>query len=336
MWGALVSSRLIPRDAEMVKMHEEWMIKYDRVYESPEEKENRFEIFKENVERINAHNQVEGREYDMGVNKFIDMTFEEVKAKYTGLATGRYLDGSHARVSRSRNVFNLKATKLNEEVPQSVDWRKKGAVTGVKDQGSCRSSWAFAVVAAVESLNKLNGPSRELVSLSEQELVDCDYYDSGCDGGYLDTAYQWITENEGLSTEEAYPYRGQHGPCDTDARSHAAATISDYLRVLPNSDEKALEQIVAIQPVTVGISVSEDFTNYLEGVFTGNCTSDDLDHAVTIVGYENVEDGTSYWIVKNSWGESWGDEGYIKMAKDIGEPEGLCGLALDAWYPILD
>uniref|UniRef100_A0A7N0SY76 Uncharacterized protein n=1 Tax=Kalanchoe fedtschenkoi TaxID=63787 RepID=A0A7N0SY76_KALFE len=320
----------------MVKMHEEWMIEYNRVYESPKEKESRFKIFKKNVERINAHNQVEEREYDMGVNKFTDMTIEEVKAKYTGLATARCPDGSHARVPHSRNGFNLKATKLNEEVPQSVDWRKKGAVTGVKDQGLCRSSWAFAVVAAVEGLNELNGTSGELVSLSEQELVDCDNYDSGCGGGYLDTAYLWITENNGLNTEEAYPYRGEDGPCDMNTSSHAAATISGYLRVLPRSDEKALEQIVAIQPVTVGISVSEDFTNYLEGVFTGNCTSDDLDHAVTIVGYENVEGGTSYWIVKNSWGESWGDEGYIKMAKDIAEPEGLCGLAMDAWYPILD
>ncbi|CAM8947641.1 unnamed protein product [Rhodiola kirilowii] len=329
----LVLSRVVPQELGMVKMHEEWMVKHLRVYNSLAEKEYRFKIFKDNVERINAHNQVEGRKYDMSVNKFSDMTFEEVTAKYTGLVKGPSTARFRARGPR-KSLNNLNTS--NDDLPKSVDWRKKGAVTRVKEQ-QCAANWAFAAVGAVEGIHKIK--AGELISLLEQELIDCDTYNSGCASGWLDSAYQYIIENKGLNTEEAYPtvYGEEGHQCNKNASSYAAATISGFAGV-PMNDEKALQQIVAQQPVSASITLSSDFILYDGGIFNGDCSSDyeDTIHAVTIVGYDTLDDGTSYWIVKNSWGADWGEEGYIRMVKDVGVFGGLCGLALDAWYPIVE
>ena len=192
--------------------------------------------------------------------------------------------------------------------------------------------WAFSAVAAMEGITQLK--TGKLVSLSEQELVDYNTsgQDQGCEGGLMDDAFDFILNNKGLTTESNYPYKGVDGTCNSNEESNHAAAITGHEDVPANS-ESALLKAVASQPISVAIDASgSDFQFYSSGVFTGECGTE-LDHGVTAVGYGASADGTKYWLVKNSWGTGWGQEGYIMMQRDVDAQEGLCGIAMMASYP---
>uniref|UniRef100_A0A7N0VJ78 Cysteine protease n=1 Tax=Kalanchoe fedtschenkoi TaxID=63787 RepID=A0A7N0VJ78_KALFE len=332
----LVASRLVPAPIpeeleDMVNMHSRWMASHARVYESLEEKQKRFQIFNDNVAFVNSHNQIEGRKFNLSVNRFADMTNEEFRAKYTGF--GKKPGGLVVAPGGGDEVDQELLLHGNlSAAPESVDWRKKGAVTDVKDQGGCGSCWAFSAVAAVEGLIKIK--TGKLVSLSEQELVDCDINgeDQGCLGGLMENAFEFIVKNKGLAAEAAYPYEGEDSTCNLKAASHAAATISSYKKV-PANNENALQLAVVKQPVSVAVDATIEFQFYSSGIFSGECDTY-LNHAVTAVGYDTDPDGTKYWIMKNSWGKSWGENGYIKIERGVSASEGLCGLAMEASYPV--
>ncbi|KAJ4827931.1 hypothetical protein Tsubulata_032090 [Turnera subulata] len=298
-------------EASMNERHEMWMAKYGRVYKDDAEKERRSSTFKANVEYIESFNKAGNKPYKLAVNEFADQTNEEFQASRNGYRFKGLVPSSSFKYE---NVT---------EVPSTMDWRTEGAVTPIKNQGQCGSCWAFSAVAAVEGVTKLS--TGELISLSEQEIVDCDTggMDQGCSGGLM----------VGLNTEANYPYRATDGTCDTAKSGTHAAQISGYENV-PSNDEAALMKAVANQPVSVAIDAGgSDFQFYKSGVFTGDCGTD-LDHGVTAVGYGTSDDGTKYWLVKNSWGTtSWGEDGYIRMQRDTDAKEGLCGIAMQPSYP---
>ncbi|PKU74158.1 KDEL-tailed cysteine endopeptidase CEP1 [Dendrobium catenatum] len=198
-----------------------------------------------------------------------------------------------------------------------------------------RACWAFSSVAATEGINQIKNGN--LISLSEQELIDCNVngQSHGCNGGLVDDAFQFIIDNGGIDTEINYPYNEADGSCSSNKESKSAVMISGFEDV-PSNSESSLLKAVSIQPVSVAIDGGDpNFKNYAGGIFTGPCNTE-LNHAVTAIGYGIDTDGTKYWLLKNSWGTSWGDDGYIKIQRDIDAVEGLCGLATQASYPTIN
>ncbi|XP_044951968.1 cysteine protease XCP1-like isoform X1 [Hordeum vulgare subsp. vulgare] len=301
-----------------------WSVKHSKVYVTPKEKVRRYEVFRQNLKHIVETNQRNGS-YWLGLNQFADVAHEEFKAGYLGLSTG--LAGAGVRPRGPTTAFRYEAAV---DLPWEVDWRKKGAVTPVKNQGKCDciagSCWAFSTVAAVEGINQI--VTGRLESLSEQELMDCDStFDHGCGGGLMDFAYAYIVGNQGIHTDGDYPYLMEEGDCKEKQPHSKVVTISGYEDV-PENSELSLLKALAHQPVSVGIAAgSRDFQFYKGGVFEGTCGAQ-LDHALTAVGY-----GEDYIIMKNSWGGGWGEQGYFRIKRGTGRPEGVCDIYRIASYP---
>jgi len=254
--------------------------------------------------------------YTMGMNAMGDMTLAEYKATKLGYKpVGR----SYMRSKNTADLSHVKAAA-------AVDWRKKGAVTPIKDQGQCGSCWAFSTTGSTEGAVQI--ATKKLISLSEQQLVDCSgaQGNQGCNGGLMDQAFEYIIANGGLATEASYPYTAEDGTCNTDAQS--AATITGYTDVT-SGDETALQAAINIGPVSVAIEADQAcFQFYSGGVLVDPSCGTQLDHGVLAVGYDNSAN-PPYYIVKNSWGTSWGMSGYINIGLGINE----CGISTEPSYP---
>jgi len=294
-----------------------WMVEHGKSY-APEEFFYRFDVFSSNMDFVDAHNS-QNHTFTVALNKFADLTSAEFKMIYTGLKP---------ELARGKKVVSLK--DLPATYPSgSLDWTTKGVVTGVKDQGQCGSCWAFSTTGSVEGAIALAHGS--LVSLSEQELVDCAgaYGNYGCNGGLMDSAFKYV-ERYGLCTEADYPYTAMNGVCQSSSCTPSANTfLTGYKDV--TTTENALGAAVDFQPISIAIEADQSgFQLYSSGVFSGVC-GQNLDHGVLLVGYGNdPTSGLDYWKVKNSWGTSWGEAGYILMIRNKNE----CGIADMPSYPV--
>jgi len=228
----------------------------------------------------------------------------------------------------SRNAY----TVLKTEAPASVDWRTSGAVTPVKDQGQCGSCWAFSATGSIEGAYAI--ANKKLVSFSEQQLVDCstDQGNMGCNGGLMDYAFTYA-ESAKLETESDYPYTAMDGDCDYQA-TKGKLELKGFQDVTPNSPAQ-LEAAVALGPVSVAIEADTSvFQSYTSGIISSAECGTNLDHGVLVVGY-GTEGKKAYWILKNSWGAQWGEDGYFRILKTNKSDEGICGLQMQPSYPTL-
>ena len=306
----------------------EFQLKFNKKYESELDLLNRFRIFRENIHTIISHNLDNTQNFTMAVNQFTDLTQDEFKENYIGNGYG----GLYKEVgSYGCKTFTSSASG----VPTSLDWRVKGAVTSVKDQGQCGSCWSFSSTGAVEGAWAISKGT--LVDLSEQELVDCatglSYGSHGCNGGQMEGAFKFVIENGQCSNSE-YPYTsGTTKTGGTCKKCSAVAQMNTCYDVKPN-DQISLKGAVAQQPVAVAISADTKlFQSYSSGVITSSSCYTSLDHGVLVVGY-GTENGQDYWLVKNSWSSSWGENGYVKIARSSSNNDpGICGIAMDPSFP---
>jgi hypothetical protein len=292
---------------------------------------NRLNIFANNVDNIYKHNHDATKTYEMGVNKFTHLTFDEF-VDVVGLP-GIHLNMALAATGAGATTV-ANDTIIVSDLPSEVDWVSDGGVTPVKNQGQCGSCWSFSATGALEGAYFVKWG--QLVSFSEQELVSCDTGDSQCNGGLMDNAFAWVKSNGGLATESDYPYVSGDG---TTVPTCAQAGVYQNPKVAPTGwvDVKArsmsgLMAAVAQQPVSIAIQANQPaFQSYSGGVLTGRCGTR-LDHGVLLVGYGTSKDGIDYWKIKNSWGSDWGMDGYILIERSNAD---LCGVMDSASYPTL-
>jgi len=292
-----------------------WMREYTKVYPT-DEFQHRYSIWKDNHRWVREFNERTDVSFSVGMNQFADLTTEEFNSLFKGL-------------KRTEIEIGGVSVADTSALPASVDWRTKGVVTGIKNQGQCGSCWSFSTTGSVEGAHALN--TGTLISLSEQNLVDCSTAqgNQGCDGGLMTDAFQYIISNGGIDTEASYPYTAQDGTCHYSA-SNCGSTLATYVNVASGS-EADLQAKVAMGPTSVAIDASHNsFQLYSGGVYyEPNCSPTALDHGVLAVGY-GTTGGQDFWIVKNSWGTSWGMAGYILMSRNRNNN---CGIATMASLP---
>lgn len=311
-------------EAESRMLFHSFKTQFNKKYKTKRENERRYRIFKDYVEFVRSHNnrEAQGLEtYKTAINHLCDLTHDEYRLHYL------------AKFNRTRPLdveILPTVAQLSGTTGVNVDWRAKGAVTPVKNQGQCGSCWSFSTTGSVEGATQI--ATGKLVSLSEQQLMDCSTRegDHSCNGGLMDYAFEYIIKNGGLDSESDYPYVARDERCDRSKESKDVATIASYKDVQQGSEEQ-LQAAVVNQPISIAIEADQrGFQTYHSGVFTGPC-GQNLDHGVLLVGF-NSEGSQPYYIVKNSWGSSWGLDGYIEIAAG----SNLCGISNSGSYPIHD
>jgi len=288
--------------------------KYGRTYASQEESDRRYAIFSKNFEMINAVNNDPSKTYTLEVNNFADISWEEFQETH--------LLRAPQDCSATRGSYQASGKAL----PEHVDWRTKGVLQPVKNQGNCGSCWTFSTTGTLEAILAIH--LGEHVSLSEQQLVDCaqDFDNNGCNGGLPSHAFEYIHYRQGLESEKTYPYVGKDMTCNRDALKSVA-----FVREIKNitrGDENELADAVAYEnPVAVAFEVVDDFRFYKGGVYSSKTcrhSPDTVNHAVVAVGFgSNSTVHEDYWIIRNSWGADWGMDGYFEMERGVN----MCGVA---------
>jgi len=301
-----------------------WKLAHHKVYDGVEAEAEALQAYESNDVIIRSHNS-KNASYTLGHNSFSDLTWEEFERVYMAGGSPLYLNRAPKNAARVHLVSPGKA------LADSVDWVAKGAVTPVKNQGRCGSCWAFSTTGSVEGAYQI--ASGNLESLSEEDLVQCDHNgDNGCQGGLMDNAFEWIEQN-GVAAESAYPYTsgtGTTGTCDASKKAKPAVTVTGFKNV-PQGDESALKSAVAQGPVSIAIEADKSaFQLYKSGVLDSPNCGTKLDHGVLIVGYGTDSSlSKDYWKVKNSWGATWGEQGYVRIVQG----KDMCGIAQQASYP---
>lgn len=305
-------------------LFKEFVSTYHKVYDSTTGYNKRQEIFCQNYEFINNHNSQNDTSFELDINEFADLTNEEFRTQYTP---------STFSINQQLGDSQYDATVFSSEIPIEFDWRYDGHVSPVKNQAHCGSCWSFSTTGSIEAHYSIH--KNEKVSLSEQELVDCSfmYGNMGCSGGMVDKAYRYI-KRFGLSSEDSYPYLAENHMCKfrTLASSTNKTFITGYTDVTPFNETRLTETLYNMGPISVAIDASGDkFRFYKSGIYD-DCGYG-LNHAVLLVGY-GVDNGQEYYTIKNSWGETYGDRGYIKVARGK-HFAGTCGLAMMPNYPLV-
>ena len=293
-------------------------VKHEKVYKTLSEDFQRLLIWTKSKKEVEKHNKLFelGKiSYRKAVNKFSDMTSTELRKFYTGLKIEKSTGGYEKRV----------VIKPMKPIVDEMDWRDSGAVTPVKFQGKCGSCYAFSVTGALEGQHFIK--SGRLLSLSEQQIIDCSGQ-KGCMSGWMGPVYNYIAENGGIESEDSYPYwANDDGDCEFNYK-FAVTTDNGYQQLL--ACENNLKNAVAsIGPLSAAISVADSFYHYSGGIYDEPYCSGNFNHAILVVGY-GTDNGKDYWLVKNSWGTDWGEDGYVKMSRN---KNNQCSIASYVTYP---
>lgn len=298
---------------------EDFMARFGKNYAGDELKTRRA-IFQQNLEFINAEN-AKGHSYTLGIGPFADITADEFKMNHFGYAK---LESEVPEVGVHQ--------WHGEELLASLDWTEQGVVTPVKDQGQCGSCWSFSTTGALESGYKI--ASGNLVSLSEQQYVDCDGFPNmGCNGGNMNYALRYAKDHD-ICTEQSYPYEAKGGSCRMSGctvglHSGTVTGVKSLGGLFSKATDQDLMSALAIEPISIAIEADQAiFQHYVGGVITGSCGTS-TDHGVLLVGY-GTDGGDDYWKVKNSWGASWGDHGYVRLVRGNNQ----CGINSGPNYPV--
>jgi len=315
-----------------------WAVEHDKSYDSHEDEMERLEIWVENDEKIEEHNnQQPAPSFTLGHNPFSDMTQDEFHQHFK---LGEYSQEPPHTISAGETFEDFERSIRgleNNDPADGVNWVGLGAVTDVKDQGFCGACWAFSTTGALEGAKFIK--TGELVALSEQNLLDCDHTDLGCNGGLMDNAFKFDEKSGGLCSEADYPYLAKQGTCNTDCTDVPGSIVKSFSDVPPGKPE-ALVAAITLQPISVAIQANQFvFQFYKKGVITDDSCGarGDIDHGVLAVGY-GVDEETQepYFMVKNSWGAKWGDKGYVRFSRNSKNAFGMCAILKMASYPTVE